>query len=245
DGQLWGNPLYNWGYLRRTRYRWWTERLRVSASLFDSVRIDHFRALASYWAVPVGSGTAKTGVWLKGPGMDFIRAARRAVPGCSLIAEDLGLLDDGVRRLLKDSGLPGMKVLQFAFDPKSESDYLPHNFIKDCVGYIGTHDNDTVRGWLKNADPDEARFAMQYFSIASEGTAHWSFIRGLYATPANRVIVQMQDVLGLGSAARMNTPGYSEGNWLWRMRPGAASADTAKKLGQLAGTYCRGRKAPA
>lgn len=239
DGQLWGNPLYDWRHLRRTRYHWWVERLKTAATLYDSVRIDHFRALSSYWAIPADADTAKTGQWKKGPGMDFIRAVRKAVPQCSLIAEDLGLLDDDVRALLRDSGLPGMKVLQFAFSTDEESDYLPHNFIPRCVGYIGTHDNDTVQGWMATGPADQIAHARAYLNIQNTENAHWDFIRGLYSTCGELVMVQMQDVLGLSGDARMNKPGIPEGNWGWRLLPEQINASTARQLRSLAFVYKR------
>lgn len=239
DGQLWGNPLYDWKYLRRTKYRWWVERLKNASALYDSVRIDHFRAIANYFAIPAGATSAKDGEWQKGPGMDFIRVMRKAAPDCGLIAEDLGLLDEGVRRLLKHSGLPGMKVLLFAFSTKEESDYLPHNFIKNCVGYIGTHDNDTVRGWFDSAPNDEANFARRYFNIQDDAFTHRQFIRWLMATSADRVIIQMQDVLGLDGKARMNMPGIADGNWSWRLLPGQLTPETARYLKEFSKTYCR------
>ncbi|MCL2057317.1 MAG: 4-alpha-glucanotransferase [Oscillospiraceae bacterium] len=239
DGQLWGNPLYNWKYLKRTGYKWWAQRLRYAGVLYDAVRIDHFRALANYWAVPKGSKTAKSGSWVKGPGMGFIRAVRRAAPDLELIAEDLGLLDDRVRGLLRDSGLPGMKILQFAFSTEEESSYLPHNFIQNCVGYIGTHDNDTLQGWMKSSPPDQVDFARRYFGITDDSEAHLAFLRGLYATPAELVLAAMQDVLGLPAGARMNRPGIADGNWAWRLTDGQIDAQTAKKLRREAQTFCR------
>lgn len=239
DGQLWGNPLYNWKYLRKTKYKWWAERLKSAGALYDSVRIDHFRALSSYWAVPAGSATAKTGEWRKGPGIEFIDAMKDAVSNLSLIAEDLGLLDDDVRDLLRDSGLPGMRVLEFAFSTAEESTYLPHNFVKDCVGYIGTHDNDTLQGWMKSSPSDEAEHARQYLNITDDKNAHWDFIRGLYGTVADLVVVQMQDVLGLPTAARMNKPGIAKGNWGWRLLPEQVNADTAKRLRAMTQLYAR------
>ena len=239
DGQLWGNPLYNWTYLKWTRYDWWVKRAKVAASMYDGIRIDHFRAIANYWAIPASSETAKKGAWKKGPGMDFIRVISKAMFECDIIAEDLGLLDDSVRKLLRNSGLPGMKVLLFAFSTEEESDYLPHNFVQNCVGYIGTHDNDTVQGWLNSAPKDEAGFARRYLSIEDDSEAHWQFIRQLYATPAERVIVQMQDILGLDASARMNVPGIADGNWSWRLKDEQLDIAHAKKLRAFAKTYCR------
>ena len=180
--------------------------------------------------------------------MELVQALRHAAPrlrliaeDLGLIAEDLGLLDDDVRALLRRSGLPGMKVLQFAFSVREESDYLPHNFIKNCVGYIGTHDNDTVQGWLQTAPRAEADYARRYLNIADDSQAHWDFIRGLYGTAADLVVVQMQDILGLGGDDRMNKPGIAEGNWRFRLLPEQITLPTAKKLRQMALVYRRCR----
>jgi 4-alpha-glucanotransferase len=239
DGQLWGNPLYDWESLRRERFHWWAERIRAADRLFDAVRIDHFRAISNYWAVPAGAESAKEGSWRKGPGMSFVRAMRKAAPNLRLIAEDLGLLDDGVRNLLRDSGLPGMRVLQFAFSTEEESTYLPHNIPPNCVAYTGTHDNDTVRGWLDSGPEDEVKYAKAYFGVTDEKDAHWSFIRGLYSTAAELVIAQMQDVLGLPGDYRMNKPGIPKGNWAFRLTPEQIDASTAKRLRKEAETFRR------
>lgn len=237
-GQLWGNPLYEWNTLRITGYRWWKARVRMAQELFDTVRIDHFRALESYWAVPAGARTAEAGKWRKGPGIGFVRAIKRAAPKLDFIAEDLGLLTPAVHRLLEKSGFPGMRVLLFAFDPKEESAYLPHNLPRGCVCYVGTHDNDTARSWLEEAPRASADFARRYLNLAPE-REHWGFIRAAYASPADLVIVQMQDFLGLGGDARMNVPGVAEGNWGWRLRPNCLSHALARKVSDLAKVYFR------
>jgi 4-alpha-glucanotransferase len=213
--------------------------MKAAGMLYDAVRIDHFRALSSYWAGPAGAKTAQTGEWRKGPGLAFLRAMEKAAPGLQLIAEDLGLLDDAVRDLLRDSGLPGMKILQFAFSTAEESSYLPHNFVKGCVGYIGTHDNDTLQGWMGSAPADEVEHARQYLHITDDNNAHWDFIRGLYATVADLVVVQMQDVLGLPGTARMNKPGIATGNWGWRLLPDQVNPETARELREMAVLYGR------
>ena len=239
NGQRWGNPLYNWEHLAGTGYEWWIQRLRVASLLYDEIRIDHFRALDEYYAIPVECRTAKEGEWRKGPGMDFIRAIRGALPGCSLIAEDLGVLTDGVRDLLRESGLPGMRVLLFAFDPWAESEYLPHNHVPDCVAYIGTHDNDTAYGWIKEGNPDEVRFAADYLQLTTREGYHWGLIRGLFGSVAATAIVQMQDLLGLDNDARMNLPGTVGGNWCWRLYEGPLTRQLIQKLGAVTARYGR------
>lgn len=238
DGQLWGNPLYDWKSLKKTGYAWWTERLKNAAVLYDAVRIDHFRGLDSYFAIPAGAKTAAEGKWRKGPGMDFLGAVPKAVPKLSLIAEDLGMLTPGVHRLRTQSGLPGMKILLFAFDPEEKSAYLPHNLPRDCVAYIGSHDNDTVQGWMKSAPPAHVKYASDYLRL-SKKDAHWGFIRGLYASVSDTVIVQVQDFLGLDNTARMNIPGVAKGNWGWRVPDGALTLALAKKIASLARLYGR------
>ena len=241
DGQLWGNPLYNWKHLRRTKYQWWVERVKYAGNLYDTVRIDHFRGLSSYWAVPTGAKSAKVGTWFKGPGMELLQALQQGAPRVNLIAEDLGLLDDGVRLLLRKSGLPGMKVLQFAFSVAEESDYLPHNVGASCVVYTGTHDNDTVQSWMKTAPAAEVAYARQYLRIKNDKEVHWDFIRGLYGTAAQLAMVPMQDVLGLDENSRMNKPGIANGNWRFRLLPEQIALPTAQKLRQLALVYRRCR----
>ena len=239
DGQLWGNPLYDWDALKRTGYGWWLERIKSSVRLFDVLRIDHFRGLESYWRVPAGETTARNGAWVQGPGMDFIQAVRGAFPGLAVIAEDLGYLTPAVRKLVADSGYPGMKVLQFAFDSREPSDYLPHNYSPHCVCYTGTHDNTTALGWFAEADGADVALARQYLGLnAQEGLA-WGMVRGGMSSVANLFVAQMQDYLGLPSAARMNIPGTTAGNWRWRMLPGAASPALADKIARYTRLYGR------
>lgn len=239
EGQLWGNPLYDWEEMSKTGYEWWIHRLGNASLMYDMVRIDHFRALESYWAIPLEAGSAKIGSWRKGPGMDFIHHIRKALPHCRLIAEDLGMLDDAVRELLEESGLPGLSVLLFAFDPGEESVYLPHNTRRDRVGYIGTHDNDTAMGWLSSASPQAADFARTYMHLTSQEGEHWGMIRTLYATVADTAIVQAQDLFGLGSEARMNIPSVKEGNWGWRLESGKLTTSLAERLNRMCRIYGR------
>lgn len=239
EGQRWGNPLYDWAEMKRQGYAWWIERLRVAGTMYDDIRIDHFRAFDEYYAIPARASTAATGLWERGPGMDFFGAVYAALPGLSLIAEDLGTVTDSVRALLRESGLTGMRVLLFAFDPHGDSDYLPHNMERDCVAYIGTHDNDTAYGWVKDGNPEEVLYAAQYFYLTMREGYNWGLIRGLYGTVAQTVIVQMQDLLGLDNSARMNTPATPQGNWGWRMRPDDVTSRLARKVHDIAARYRR------
>lgn len=233
DGQLWGNPLYNWDEMARKGFPWWKRRLRAALDRFDVVRIDHFRGLESYWSVPYGDRTAAGGHWEKGPGLTFIEMLHTHFPQATIIAEDLGYLTPEVRALLDASGYPGMKVLEFAFDNREESDYLPHKYPENCVCYAGTHDNNTVLGWLAEAAPDSAVTAKRYLGLNREEGMNWGLIRGGLCSPARLFVAQMQDCLGLDSAARMNTPGSSSGNWQWRLLPEEASPTLADKLRDL------------
>lgn len=245
DGQLWGNPLYRWDVHRADGYRWWLERLFACMELYDMLRIDHFRGLASYYAVPSGSETAAAGRWRPGPGMDFIDAVNVALGEKALIiAEDLGYLTPEVRALLKDSGYPGMKILQFAFDTREESDYMPHNYTPHCVVYTGTHDNDTVAGWMRTAPARDVRKAMDYFGIRDAGEGPATFIRAALGSVADLVIIPMQDWLGLGSEARLNTPATVGGNWRWRLEPDALTHELSTHIAALTRLYGRRRAGP-
>ena len=230
DGQLWGNPLYDYDRMKADGYGWWIRRVEGAGRLFDIIRIDHFRGLESYWAVPYGADTAKSGRWRKGPGMDLVGTLTSWFPGLSFIAEDLGFLTPEVRRLLEDSGLPGMKVLEFAFDAREPSNYLPHTYNRHCVCYVGTHDNETVEQWRWQADRADVTFARKYLGLNDAEGFHWGMIRGGMSSVADTFVVQMQDCLGLGAEGRMNTPGTGWGNWRWRLLPGEASPALAKKL---------------
>lgn len=239
DGQLWGNPLYNWEYMKAEGYGWWIRRIDGAGKLYDIIRIDHFRGFESYWAVPYGAETAKKGEWRKGPGLELVSTLTNWFPQISFIAEDLGILTEEVHRLLKDSGLPGMKVLEFAFNGTDASNYMPHRFEKNCVCYTGTHDNTTLADWLKTASKKEKQQAKNYLGLnKSEGYA-WGVIRAGMGSVADLFIAQMQDYLGLGATARINTPGTTENNWLWRMQKGAADKKLAQKIAALTAMYER------
>lgn len=227
-GQLWGNPLYDWGAMRADDYRWWIERFRRAFELVDLTRIDHFRGFVSYWAVPRGHGTAEYGRWRRGPGVDVFLAVERELGPLPVIAEDLGLITEPVRRLRRELGFPGMLVLQFAFDGRRDNPYLPANHEEDAVVYTGTHDNDTARGWWDSLTPEaRARTALD------PADPVWSLIELALASPARLALVPLQDVLELGSDARMNLPGTGEGNWGWRYDADDLTPHGAARLREL------------
>ncbi len=233
DGQLWGNPLYRWDAMERDGFGWWIRRLGGAFELFDVLRFDHFRGLESYWAVPFGETTAKNGRWIPGPGERFVRAVFGWFPDKPIIAEDLGYLTPEVRSLLAFSGCPGMKILEFAFDPREPSDYLPHTYPRNCVCYTGTHDNDTLEGWRQETDPESLAFAKAYLGLSDAEGFGWGILRGGMTSVADLFVAQMQDYLGLGSEARMNTPGIPHGNWRWRMDADALTDELAARIAAL------------
>jgi 4-alpha-glucanotransferase len=217
-GQLWGNPLYQWKNMRLDGYAWWIKRIRKTLELVDYLRLDHFRGFESYWAVPAGSATAVDGTWEQGPGEDFFNAVRNALGAVPIIAEDLGEITHGVEELRRKVGLPGMKVLQFAFSGDSSNPYLPYNVNTDSIMYTGTHDNNTSCGWYADLDEKEHSFVTGYLGCADNDFIN-RFLRCAYASPSRLCIVPAQDVLGLDAGNRMNTPGKESGNWQWRMKP--------------------------
>ncbi len=236
DGQLWGNPLYNWKKMKKDGYSWWINRLSCSHKLYDRVRIDHFRAFASYWAVPADSKTAKNGEWREGPGMDLFKKVKSELPEADIIAEDLGTFGEDVIKLLKDSKFPGMRVIQFGFDPMGDSTHLPHNYPENSVAYVGTHDNNTILGWLWDAVPDERAYALRYCCFGGQnwgdGGAYSGSCRAVIETvwrsAADTAIVAVQDMCGYGKDARMNIPGTCENNWAFRIsEEGLGSIDKA------------------
>ena len=240
DGQLWGNPIYDWQAMADTGYEWWVRRLTAAAGMYDVVRFDHFRGFESYWSVPAGDKTARNGRWVKGPGLDFISAVRKALPELDFIAEDLGFVTPEVRQLQLDSGYPGMKVLEFAFDSREESDYLPHLYPVDSVCYTGTHDNVTLKQWFDEASRQDKAYAKAYMGLnRSEGYV-WGMIRGGMSSVSRLFVAQMQDYLELGGEARMNFPGtLSSANWTWRAAEGFDSDKLAKKIRKMTGLYGR------
>ena len=239
DGQLWGNPLYDYEAMKNDGYGWWIRRVDGAAKLFDALRIDHFRGFESYWAVPYGAETAKEGRWVKGPGMDLVGRLTAWFPNVQFIAEDLGTLGPEVRELLRASGLPGMKVLEFAFDPKEPSSYLPHCYCPDCVCYTGTHDNAPLAAWRQEASPEELEFAARYLGLNENEGFNRGIIRGGMSSVASLFIAQMQDYLELGGDARMNTPGTLGGNWQWRLTPSQISSALAADIAGMTKLYGR------
>ena len=234
EGQLWGNPVYNWELMKENGYGWWMRRLRAAAQMYDVIRLDHFRAFESYWAVPAREKNAIRGTWMKGPGMDFINAVKLAMPDLEFIAEDLGFVTGDVRALVEASGYPGMKVLQFAFDSQLESAHLPHRYEANSVAYLGTHDNMTGQQWLDETSAKAVEEAVKYLGLNKEEGYVWGMIRGAMSSVSKLCIIQMQDYLGLGAEARMNCPGtLSTDNWTWRAKPGFDSPELAQKIREM------------
>lgn len=239
DGQRWGNPIYSWDVMKSDGYAWFCRRMKAMHDMFDIVRIDHFRGFAEYYQIPYTEKTAKKGKWIKGPGKALFDAIKRSVGECEIIAEDLGYLTPSVKKLLRDCGFPGIKVLEFAFDTSEESEYLPHNYEKNCVVYTGTHDNDTIMGWMSSASEQEVDFAKRYMHLSEEEGYNWGMIRTVMASPADTCILQMQDLLGLDNSARMNTPSTLGGNWSWRIKEECINFWLAGILKKLTQTYWR------
>ena len=239
-GQLWGNPLYNWEYLKKDGYKWWISRVEYSGKLFDLTRIDHFRGFESFYAIPAGDETAEHGEWMQGPSMDLFNAIKKELGDVNLVAEDLGFLTKNVRKMLKESGFPGMNVLEFAFYGCEDSNYLTHNHIKNSVTYIGTHDNDTALGWYRSLDIKTRKFAKKYMHINRNEGISYGMIRTAYQSVSDLVIIQMQDFLELGAKARMNIPStIGGGNWAWRLKSNDLNITLAKKIYNLANLYFR------
>lgn len=234
-GQLWGNPLYDWEYHKSTGYAWWVRRIAQCFRLYDMVRIDHFRGFDEYYSIPYGDETAENGKWMPGPGIDLFRVIKEKLGDLPIIAEDLGFLTDSVKKLLKDSGYPGMKVLQFAFDSREDGDYLPHNYTNNCVVYTGTHDNDTIIGWYDNLAEEDKRTSHIYLNNweTPEDEIRWDFICMAMRSVADTCIIPMQDYLGFGSEARINTPSTLGGNWTWRMEEEDFTEELAARIKEL------------
>lgn len=240
-GQLWGNPLYNWEYHRKTGYAWWLKRISYCFRLYDVVRIDHFRGFDEYWAVPYGDKTAENGRWLPGPGMDLFHTVNERLGKLDIIAEDLGFLTDSVLQLLKDSGYPGMKVIQFAFDSRESANYLPHTYPNNCVVYTGTHDNTTTRAWYHEIKKECRDFAKEYLCkpALDEDTLAWDFIAMAMGSVADLCIIPMQDYLCLDARARINTPSTLGGNWTWRMAKDAVTEELLQEMRRVTRLYGR------
>ena len=240
-GQLWGNPLYRWDYHRNTGYQWWISRLSYVFRLYDVVRIDHFRGFDEYYSIPYGDKTAEFGHWEKGPGMDLFRALEKNLGKLDVIAEDLGLLTDSVIEMVEESGFPGMKVLQFAFDENEDSPYLTHRYERNCIVYTGTHDNETTRGWFRNLSQHDRNFARAYIGCEGkhETAAVWSMIRAAMSSVADRCVIPVQDYLGLGNEARINEPSTLGDNWKWRMKKGQLNETIIQKIYKMTKLYGR------
>jgi 4-alpha-glucanotransferase len=249
-GQLWGNPIYNWERLRRTGYKWWIDRFRAALRLYDIVRIDHFRGFEAYWEVPAADKTAEHGRWVKGPGAELFSVMQAELGQLPIIAENLGVITPEVEQIRHQFGFPGMAILQFAFgnDPQGPS-FRPHNYERNLVAYTGTHDNDTVVGWWNSKagagsirTPEdiakEHAFARAYLGFTDQ-PIHWVLIRGVLASVADTAVIPLQDILGLGSDARMNLPGSSSGNWRWRCRPGQLTPELSQRLKSMNEIYDR------
>jgi len=239
DGQLWGNPLYRWEAHKKDGFSWWLQRLSAAGKLFDVVRLDHFRGSEAYWSVPYGDKTAKGGQWVKGPGMALIETVQKKLPELELIAEDLGFLTQEVLDLRDDSGLPGMKILGFAFDSREPSDYLPYNYPVNSVCYTGTHDNMTTRQWFDTAPKEAVEYAAEYMCLNGKDDYVWGMIRTAMASCAKWAVVPMQDYLDLGAEARMNFPGTTGCNWTWRMEDGLLTPALSEKIYKLTKLYGR------
>ena len=242
DGQLWGNPLFRWDEMKKDGYSWWTKRIKAMSKLYDIVRIDHFRGFDSYYAIPGTDDTARNGEWREGPGMDLFHTLEKKLGKLNIIVEDLGFLTPSVLKLVKDSGFPGMKVVQFAFDSREGSDYLPHNYPKHCVVYTGTHDNDTILGWMNTAPKASVKFAKEYLNLTKEEGYNWGMMRGAWASVGDLAIVPMQDIIGVGTEGRMNTPSTLGGNWEWRATADQIDNKLAKRLYKYMEMYGRVRK---
>ncbi len=239
-GQLWGNPLYDWDAMKKEGYAWWLRRIKKAATLYDIVRIDHFRAFDTYWAIPAGEKTAVNGKWEQGPGMDLWQTVKDKLGDAPIIAEDLGDIFDSVKELLKASGFPGMRVLQFGFNPQSDdNDHLPHRYPRNSVCYTGTHDNSTVVGWYKSADKATRAMCRKYLRPLPFEKINRTMIRELYKSETQLAVVPMQDILGLDDRARMNIPSTLGGNWKWRAEKKHFTEKNATYMRDLAATYYR------
>jgi 4-alpha-glucanotransferase len=248
-GQLWGNPLYNWEGMQADGFKWWIERVQATLKVVDIARVDHFRGFAACWEIPGGDKTAERGQWVEAPGRELFTAIRKALGELPIIAEDLGVITPDVIALREEFGFPGMRILQFGFGSDSNNIDLPHNYVPNVVAYTGTHDNDTTVGWFQSVAGEgstrtakqierERNFCLNYLNTTGE-EIQWDFIRGVLASVANTAIVPLQDLLGLGTEARMNLPNSTEGNWAWRYEAGALADEIAERLKQLTKLYGR------
>lgn len=241
DGQLWGNPLYNWEYIARDKFRWWVERIKAASDTYDVVRIDHFRGFESYYCIPYGAKNAKKGKWRKGPDMRLFKEVRKQLGDVKIIAEDLGFLTKHVVKMLNASGYPGMKVLEFGFDSDNTNGYLPHNFkTTNSICYTGTHDNETILGWIKSCDEKTRSYCKDYLGVTKDEFVPWAMVRLCWSSVCDTAIAQMQDILCLDDKARMNTPSTVGANWKWRLESFDKLDDTlAERLAKITAVYGR------
>lgn len=241
SGQLWGNPLYNWEYHKITGYEWWIKRIQYCAQLYDVIRIDHFRGFDKYYSIPYGEKNAVNGMWVDGPGIELFHTIKSKIPNLEIIAEDLGYVTDSVKKLVFDCGFPGMKVLEFAFDSREESDYLPHNYDKNCVVYTGTHDNETLAGWYQSISAEDKLLSQEYLNNKKtpKNEIHWDFIRLAHQSVASLCIIPIQDYLGYGNEARMNKPSTIGANWIWRLINGEITDKLIQKVKHITKLYGR------
>jgi 4-alpha-glucanotransferase len=239
DGQLWGNPIYNWHEMKEDNFRWWINRIKATGEMFDVVRIDHFRGFASYYAIKNGAKNARVGHWMDAPGIELFDKVKEELPSIDIIAEDLGFITEDVHELMNIVGFPGMKILLFAFGAEGDSEFIPYKVNENSVAYIGTHDNDTFMGWLENAEEDEKLLAKSYMNLTKEEGYNWGIIRTLYGSKAKITMVQMQDILGLDNSARMNLPGTVGDNWQWRVSREACTEELSGKLYNYAKMFGR------
>ncbi|MBR2309900.1 MAG: 4-alpha-glucanotransferase [Oscillospiraceae bacterium] len=239
DGQLWGNPLYRWDDMKKDGYSWWVRRLGAAGKLYDVVRLDHFRGFESYWSVPYGDGTARNGKWVKGPDLDFVESIKAALPNLDFIAEDLGFLTPEVLKMRDDSGFPGMRVLQFAFDSREPNEYLPHTYIENTVCYTGTHDNMTQSQWFDSATEDAVSYAAEYMCLSRKEGYVWGAIRTAMSSVSRLCVIPVQDYLELGGEARMNFPGTMGNNWVWRAVEGCFNDTLAERIYGMTALYGR------
>ena len=232
EGQLWGNPLFDWDYMEKDGYSWWVARIQYLCNVYDMLRIDHFRGFDSYFAIPYGDANAQRGHWKQGPGMDLFSTVEQKIGKQNIMAEDLGYMTDSVKKLLSDSGFPGIKLLQFAFDSRDGGGdmYLPENYPENCVAYTGTHDNDTSVGWVTSAEPEDVKQAFRYLHTDTAEDINWKMMRAIWESAAGLTIVQAQDLLGLGSWSRMNTPSTVGKNWKWRALKGSFTSELSEKI---------------
>ena len=237
-GQLWGNPVYNWEHLEKTKFEWWIERVSANLKLYDIIRIDHFRGLSAYWSIPYGEKTAVKGKWVKASGKKMFDALKKEFTELPFIAEDLGVITPDVEELRDHFDFPGMKILQFAFDSNEENEYLPHTFNTNCVVYTGTHDNNTTKGWFDSISAKDKKFVKEYIGSLDEGISK-TLIRMAWASKADFSIAPLQDLLDLDEKARMNLPGTHSKNWIWKFKHNDLNAEHAKWLKELTKTYNR------